>query len=71
MKSPVKIRLGFLCGEIRNHPTYYLIKNLFKKINNDTFSVYMFSYDHETGKKLHIEQDFNEFIDITPLNATE
>ena len=31
----------------------------------------MFSYDHETGKKLHIEQDFNEFIDITPLNAAE
>ena len=71
MKSPVKIRLGFLCGEIRNHPTYYLIKNLFKKINNDTFSVYMFSYDHETGKKLHIENDFNEFIDITKLNASE
>jgi protein O-GlcNAc transferase len=31
----------------------------------------MFSYDHETGKKLHIEQDFNEFIDITPLNTAE
>ena len=71
IKTGNKIRLGFLCGEIRNHPTYYLIKNLFKKINKDTFSMYMFSYDHETGKKLHIEQDFNEFIDITPLNAAE
>ena len=71
IKTDNKIRLGFLCGEIRNHPTYYLIKNLFKKINKDTFSMYMFSYDHETGKKLHIEQDFNEFIDITPLNTAE
>ena len=71
IKTDNKIRLGFLCGEIRNHPTYYLIKNLFKKIDKDTFSMYMFSYDHEIGKKLHIEQDFNEFIDITPLNAAE
>jgi predicted O-linked N-acetylglucosamine transferase (SPINDLY family) len=71
MKTADKIRLGFLCGEIRNHPTFYLIKNLFKNINKDTFSMYMFSYAHETDKKLHIEQDFNEFIDITSLNAAE
>ena len=71
MKTTDKIRLGFLCGEIRNHPTYYLIKNFFKNINKDIFSLYMFSYDHEIGKKLNIEQDFNEFIDITPLNAAE
>ena len=66
-----KIRLGFLCGEIRNHPTFFLVKNFFKNLNKDIFSIYMFSYNHETDKKLHIEQDFDEFIDITALSTAE
>ena len=70
-KTDDKIRLGFLCGEIRNHPTFYLVKNFFKNLNKDIFSIYMFSYNHETDKKLYIEQDFDEFIDITPLSTTE
>ena len=71
IKTGDKIRLGFLCGEIRNHPTFYLVKNFFKNLDKDIFSIYMFSYDHETDKKLHIEQDFNEFVDITALSTTE
>ena len=70
-KSDDKIRLGFLCGEIRNHPTFNLIKNLFKNLDKDIFSVFMFSYNHETDEKLDIEQAFNEFVDISPLNNTE
>ena len=70
-KTGDKIRLGFLCGEIRNHPTFYLVKNFFKNLDKNIFSIYMFSYDHETDKKLHIEQDFDEFVDITALSTTE
>ena len=70
-KTDDKIKLGFLCGEIRNHPTFYLVKNFFKNLNKDMFSIYMFSYDHETDKKLDIEQDFNEFVDITTLSTNE
>lgn len=71
LKTDVKIRLGFLCGEIRNHPTFYLIKNLFKNLSRDIFSIYMFSYNHEVDKKLQIENDFNEFIDITHCDSIE
>ena len=70
-KTDDKIRLGFLCGEIRNHPTFYLMKNFFKNLDKDIFSIYMFSYNHEADKKLNIEQDFNEFVDITALSTTE
>ena len=70
-KTGDEIRLGFLCGEIRNHPTFYLVKNFFKNLDKNIFSIYMFSYDHETDKKLHIEQDFDEFVDITALSTTE
>ena len=71
IKTGDKIRLGFLCGEIRNHPTFYLVKNFFKNLDKDIFSIYMFSYNHEADKKLNIEQDFNEFVDITALSTTE
>ncbi len=71
LPMPSKVRMGFLCGEIRNHPTFHLIKNFFKNINKDIFSIYMFSYGHETDKKLLIENDFNEFVDISQLNTTE
>ena len=70
-KTDDKIRLGFLCGEIRNHPTFYLVQNFFKNLDKNIFSIYMFSYDHETDKKLHIEQDFDEFVDITALSTAE
>ncbi len=66
-----KIRLGFLCGEIRNHPTFYLIKNLFKNIKNSDFSMFMFSYNHADNEKKYIEQHFDEFIDITNLNFVD
>tara|TARA_Y100000992_G_C21241087_1_gene480758 strand:- start:440 stop:1441 length:1002 start_codon:yes stop_codon:yes gene_type:complete len=47
------------------------MKNFFKNLDKDIFSIYMFSYNHESDKKLDIEQDFNEFVDITILNTTE
>ena len=66
-----KIILGFFCGEIRNHPTFYLIKNLFKNLNRDIFFVYMFSYNHSADEKRYIEKDIDEFIDITDLSTDD
>ncbi len=62
------IKLGFLCGEIRNHPTYFLIKNLFKSIKSKNIKMYMFSYNHSNEERDYIENSFKEFIDITNLN---
>ncbi len=66
MSKPLK--LGFLCGEIRNHPTFYLIRNLFSNMRNSAFSMYMFSYNHNDEEKDYIKKSFDEFIDITNLN---
>jgi protein O-GlcNAc transferase len=66
-----KIILGFFCGEIRNHPTFYLIKNLFKNLNRDTFSIYMFSYNHTADEKRYVEKDIDDFIDITDLSTED
>ena len=65
-----KIKLGFLCGEIRNHPTFHLIKNFFRELNNDLFSMTMFSYNHEEREKEYIEGSL-EFIDLTKMNRKD
>ncbi|MEC8077570.1 MAG: tetratricopeptide repeat protein [Pseudomonadota bacterium] len=67
-KAPIK--LGFLCGEIRNHPTFHLIKNLFKELNDKLFSLTMFSYNHEEYEKDYIESSIR-FIDLTKMNRQD
>ena len=69
MVSGQKIKLGFLCGEIRNHPTFFLIKNLFKYMNKDLFSLFLFSYGHTQNEMNYIRDEFEEIIDIT--NSTD
>ena len=64
------IKLGFLCGEIRNHPTFHLIKNLFKELNDKLFSLTMFSYNHEEYEKDYIESSIR-FIDLTKMNRQD
>ena len=65
-----QIKLGFLCGEIRNHPTFHLIKNLFKELNDELFSITMFSYNHEEHEKDYIK-DCLKFIDLTEMNRKD
>ena len=65
------LKVGFLCGEIRNHPTFYLIKNLFINMRKSDLSMYMFSYNHNDEEKDYIKKNFNEFIDITNLNFVD
>ena len=52
-----KIKLGYLCGEFRNHPTNHLIKNLFKYHDDSNFEVYIFSYNHDEEAKAYIEKN--------------
>ena len=65
-----KIKLGFLCGEIRNHPTFHLIKNFFRELSNNLFSITLFSYNHEEYHKDYIEHSI-EFIDLTEMNRKD
>ncbi len=69
-KEKAPIKLGFVCGEIRNHPTYHLIKNFFKELNNELFSMTLFSYNHENNEKDYIAS-YLRFIDITEMNKKE
>ena len=63
-----KIKLGYLCGEFRNHPTNHLIKNLFKHHNNSNFEVYIFSYNHDDAAREYIENNVYKFLSLNDLD---
>ena len=69
-RESAPIKLGFICGEIRNHPTFHLIKNFFKQLNNELFSIVLFSYNHDKPEKEYIDSSL-KFIDITIMNRKE
>ena len=66
-----KIRVGYICGELRNHPTFHLLKNIFKFHNRIDFNIYIFSYNHDDKCLKDIKQNVDEFIDITTKNNLE
>tara|TARA_A100001035_G_C27780622_1_gene501562 strand:+ start:310 stop:2058 length:1749 start_codon:yes stop_codon:yes gene_type:complete len=65
-----KIKVGYLCGEFRDHPTYHLTKNLFKSHNSSTFDIYLFSFRHDEQIKNELKDNVFKFIDITDLTDT-
>lgn len=70
-KSKGRIRLGFLCGEIRNHPTFFLIKNMFKGIDKKKFELFLFTYNQEQNEINYLKNDFSEIIDLTNLGDSD
>ena len=65
-----KIKIGYICGEFRDHPTYYLIKNLFKSHNTKKFNIFLFSYSHDEKIKEELKRDVYKFSDITEITDT-
>ena len=65
-----KIKIGYICGEFRNHPTYHLIKNLFKSHNSRKFNIFLFSFRHDEKIKEKLKEDVYKFFDITEITDT-
>ena len=63
-----KIKIGYICGEFRNHPTYHLTKNLFKNHNREKFEIYVFSFNHELEIKGELEKNVDIFVDLNEIN---
>ena len=65
-----KIKIGYICGEFRDHPTYHLIKNLFKSHNTEKFNIFLFSYGHDEKIMKELKGDVYKFFDITDITDT-
>ena len=64
VSSNSKKRIGFICGEMRDHPTFYLIKNMFQYLNKEAFDYYLFTYNHDRDYLNYIEKHISMVVDI-------
>tara|TARA_B100000902_G_scaffold5351_1_gene6995 strand:+ start:571 stop:2304 length:1734 start_codon:yes stop_codon:yes gene_type:complete len=66
-----KIKVGYICGEFRNHPTFHLMKNFFCEHNLEKFNIYLFSYNHTQESKEKLTKNITEFIDINNIDDND
>lgn len=65
-ENRVKIRLGYLSGEIREHPVTRLISDVFGLHDREQFEIIMFSFGKDDGSKLRkkVEKEVDKFVDM-------
>jgi predicted O-linked N-acetylglucosamine transferase (SPINDLY family) len=61
-----KIRIGYYSADYHNHPTTYLIAELFERHNNDKFELIGFSFgpDKNDEMRKRVAAAFDQFIDV-------
>lgn len=69
--NPKKIKLGFLCADVRRHPTGYVIGEFFERIDRNKFDVYLYDIhpelDSYPSKRIYAIKDMN-IIQLDKLN---
>ena len=69
-RSNQKIKLGYLCGEFREHATSFLAAGLWEKHDKTRFELFAFDNDRGDGTPMRarLEAAFDHFIPIAALN---
>jgi predicted O-linked N-acetylglucosamine transferase (SPINDLY family) len=65
-----KIRVGYVCGEFREHATGYLMAGLFEMHDRDRFEILAFDngWDDKSPTRKRLEAGFDGFVDIASMN---
>ena len=56
-----KLRLGFVSGDMRDHPVGYFLQNLFKYIDKDKIDIYVYSNSDSVTELTHFLKQFVYF----------
>ena len=64
-----KIRIGYVCGEFREHATGYLMAGLFERHDRDRFDILAFDngWDDKSPTRKRLEAAFDGFVDIASM----
>ena len=70
-RRPGKIRVGYVCGEFREHATSYLSAGLYESHDKNRFEIVAFDNGASDGTALRrrLEASFDKFIDISTLDS--
>ena len=68
-----KIRLGYFSADFHNHPTAYLIAELFECHDKDKFELIAFVFGRNTPDEMRarLERSFDQFIDLNGMTDEE
>lgn len=68
-----KIRLGYFSADFHNHPTAYLIAELFECHDKDQFELvaFVFGRNSPDEMRLRLEKSFDQFIDVNEKTDQE
>ncbi len=71
MRRPGKIRVGYVCGEFREHATSHLSAGLYESHDKTQFEIIAFDNGASDGSPLRrrLEAAFDKFIDISTLDS--
>jgi predicted O-linked N-acetylglucosamine transferase (SPINDLY family) len=68
-----KIRIGYLCGEFRDHATTHLMIGVWEQHNKDHFELYAFDngHDDKSSYRGRVENAFSRIFSISSLSDRE
>jgi predicted O-linked N-acetylglucosamine transferase (SPINDLY family) len=68
-KQPKRLRIGFVSGDLRNHPVGYFLENLLRHLDRDAFELYAFPTDPWTDElTLRLQSYFAKWQPLYALN---
>ena len=69
-KNKEKLRIGFMCGDFKSHPTGYLLSEFFNLIDRNRFDLYLYDTHPEPDDPIHkrIYQTTQNIVSIDQLN---
>ncbi len=68
-----RIRIGYVSGNFRNHPTSHLMVRLFELHDHERFEIFVYSHGKDDGSEYRrrIEQASDHFIDVCAESTAE
>jgi len=73
LRTGNRIRLAYLSADFREHPTAYLMAELFERHDRDRFEVFAFSFGTDDGSAMRrrLEGAFDHFIDVRQMSDAD
>jgi protein O-GlcNAc transferase len=72
-RKPGRIRIGYVCGEFRTHPTLYLMAGMFEAHDKAQFEIFAFDNggSDDSALRRRFEAAVDKIIDISTLSDRE
>ncbi|MFA4994585.1 MAG: tetratricopeptide repeat protein [Bdellovibrionales bacterium] len=73
VRTPGRIRIGYLSADFRRHATAYLMAELFERHDHARFEIFAYSYGYDDGSAIRqrLVRSFDHFTDLYSVSRSE